>query len=164
MGFAGRLAALFVHRDRLEKVTAEDVKRRRDLKADNRTIGQFLPTKSPDRSPFHNSDWRPQSATTRAFATATGEAFDVAGEHDKRTRRVTLPTGIQSRLLENCGQSVNIRIRLKYGDEKNLQGMAKAAELLPDLMTRGRKARYQELLDSLDKHRVRLTATEALTS
>lgn len=156
----------FLHRDRLEKVNAADVHRvaKTYLKADNRTIGQFLPTKSPDRSPIPQTldlastigDYKGRSET------ATGEAFDVSPANiDKRTRRETLPSGIPVALVEKKtrGQSVNIRIRLKYGDEKNLQGLAKAAELLPDLMTRGtKKLSYQELLDALDKHRVRLSA------
>ncbi|MGE3314227.1 MAG: M16 family metallopeptidase [Planctomycetaceae bacterium] len=157
----------FVHRDRLEKVTAEDVKRVAEayLKPDNRTIGQFLPTKSPDRSPIPKAldlaatigDYKGRSQT------ATGEAFDVSPANiEKRTRHVTLSSGIPVALLEKKtrGQSVNIRIKLKYGDEKNLQGMAKAAELLPELITHGtKKLSYQELLDALDKHRVRLNAT-----
>ncbi len=154
----------FLHRDRLEKVTAADVKRvaKLYLKSDNRTIGQFLPTKSPDRSPVPEV---PDLASALGgykgrAATAVGEAFEVTPENiESRTRREKLPSGVPVALLEKKtrGQAVNINIKLKYGNEQNLQGMAKAADLLPELLMRGTKQlSYQELQDSLDKHRARL--------
>ena len=43
---------LFLVRDRIKKVTPEDVARvaKLYLKASNRTIGRFIPTAAPDRS------------------------------------------------------------------------------------------------------------------
>jgi zinc protease len=154
----------FLYRDRLEKLTAADVNRvaKEYLKPDNRTIGQFLPTKSPDRSPV------PETPNLAAVLkdykgraeTASGEAFDVSPANiESRTRREKLPSGIPVALLEKKtrGQAVNINIRLRYGNEQNLRGLAKAAEFLPELMTRGtKKLSYQELQDALDKHRARL--------
>jgi zinc protease len=58
------------------------------------------------------------------------------------------------------GQSVNVRLTLRYGNEQNLQGLPKAAELLPTLMLRGTKQlTRQQLQDRLDEHRAQLHAT-----
>jgi len=144
----------FLHRDRLEKVTPDDVARvaKHYLKPDNRTIGQFLPTKSPERTIVPPT--LDLAAVLKGYTgreeTAAGEAFDVSPKNiEMRTQRVTLPSGIPVAMLEKKtrARAVNIRIRLRYGDERNLKGLAKAAELLPLMLTRGTR----ELRD--DPHR-----------
>ena len=54
MGRAGRLAALFLNRDRIEKVTPAQVKEvaEKYLTASNRTVGFFVPTAKPERTPI----------------------------------------------------------------------------------------------------------------
>ena len=43
---------MFLHRDRLKAVTADDVSRvaKAYLKPENRTVGEFIPTKAPQRA------------------------------------------------------------------------------------------------------------------
>jgi len=149
----------FVHRDRIEKVTAGDVSRaaKKYLKPDNSTLGLFLPTKAPDRTAV------PMIANlTKAIGDykgrkdiAAGEAFDVSPENiDARTKTMTLPSGVKASFLEKKtrGHELNLQLELHYGDVKNLNGMATASVLLPTLMLRGTKnLSHQQIQDELDK-------------
>ena len=159
----------FLYRDRLEKVTADDVKRVaiEYFKRSNRTVGMYLPTETPERAAIPN---RPDLAKMIGDykgrkAVSTGEAFDVKPEAiEKRTQRVQLASGIQAALLpkKTRGESVTLQLTLRYGSEENLRGAAKACEYLPRLLTRGtKKLDRQQLQDELDKYRVELQATGA---
>jgi zinc protease len=156
----------FLYRDRLEKVTPDDVKRVAGayLRRQNRTVGMFLPTEKPERVSIPAKpdlakligDYKGREAV------ATGEAFDVKPEAiEARTKRGVMPTGIKAALLpkKTRGESVNLQLTLRYGDEQNLRGAAKACEYLPRLLTRGtKKLNRQQLQDELDKYRIELVA------
>lgn len=157
----------FLYRDRVEQVTPEDVHRVAEmyLQANNRTVGMFIPTEEPERVSVPPTpdlaavigDYKGREAV------ATGEQFDVSPTNiEKRTQRLTVASGIKAALLpkKTRGESVNVRLTLRYGNEQNLRGFAKAAELLPVLMTRGTKSLdRQQLQDELDKNRARLSAS-----
>jgi zinc protease len=157
----------FLYRDYLEKVTPESVNEvaRKYLKRSNRTVGMFLPTKEPHRTTVPQT---PELAELIGDyqgreGLAAGEAFDVSPESiEERTRRVDLPGGVKAALIpkKTRGESVNLRLTLRYGDAKSLQGLAKATELLPQLMTRGtEKYTRQQLADELDRLRAQLSAS-----
>ncbi len=160
----------FLNRDRLEAVTKDDVKNvaAAYLKQNNRTIGVYLPVKSPDRTSVPTT---PNLAEMigdykgRADAVA-GEAFDVDPlKIEKRTERVTLPTGLKAAFLpkKTRGESVTLRLTLRFGSEESLAGKAKAAEMLPKLMARGtKKLNRQQLTDALDKNFAALGATSQI--
>lgn len=153
----------FLYRDRLEKVTADDVKRVAGayLRRGNRTVGLFLPSRKTDKTPIPES---PDLASVLADykgreATSAGEAFDVTPENiEAHAERTELAGGIKLVLLpkKTKGRIVHLRLVLRYGDLDNLKGLVTACELLPRLMTRGTKdLSRQELADELD----RLSAT-----
>lgn len=156
----------FIYRDRLEKVTPADVQRvaQAYLRRQNRTVGLFLPTEKPERVSIPA---RPDLAKVigdykgRA-AVATGEAFDVKPEAiEKRTTRLTLPSGVQAALLpkKTRGEAVTLQLTLRYGNEQSLRNASKACEYLPRLLTRGTKSlNRQQLQDELDKHRIEIAA------
>src|SRR5205085_1912531 len=57
------------------------------------------------------------------------------------------------------GQTVNLRLTLRYGDANSLKGLVEAADLLPDLMARATKnLNRQQLADALDKAGASLSA------
>ena len=157
----------FLHRDRLEDLTAEHVTRAAAtyLKTDNRTVGLFEPTAMPDRSTI------PQLANLRESlqgyrgreAVSAGEQFDPSPENiDARTQRVTLRSGIQAALLPKStrGNSVTLRLTLRYGTVESLQGARQAAELLPALLMRGtRQLSRQQVDDQLDQLRTELSTS-----
>lgn len=157
----------FVYRDRLEKVTADDVQRVASiyLRRNNRTVGMFLPTEKPERvSVPATPDLAAMIGDYKGReVVAEGEAFDVAPlKIEARTTRTTLPSGVKAVLVpkKTRGETVSLRLTLRYGNAENLQGLAKAAEFLPALMLRGtEKLDRQQFQDELDKYRSQLGAS-----
>ncbi|MFN4258014.1 MAG: M16 family metallopeptidase [Gemmataceae bacterium] len=162
----------FLHRDRLEQVTPADVARvaGKYLARSNRTVGMFIPTEKPERSPVPPppdvaelvKDYQGREAV------AAGEEFDPTPENiEKRTRRSELPCGVQVAVLpkKTRGEIVTLRLTLRFGNEKSLQGQNTAAQFLGPLMTRGTKQHTrQQLQDELDKLKARLGGSSDLGS
>ncbi|MFP6769231.1 MAG: pitrilysin family protein [Planctomycetaceae bacterium] len=147
----------FLYRDRLEKVTADDVKRVAGAYfiATNRTVGLFLPTKSPTRVsvPATPDLARMIGNYKGRKAVAAGEAFDVSPQNiESHTVRYTMPGGLKVALLpkKTRGEVVSLLLTLRYGDLKTLQGRTIVGEFLPTLMTRGTKSHTRtQLTDTL---------------
>ncbi len=157
----------FLHRDRIEKVTPDDVKAvaAKYLRPANRTVGLFLPTKTPDRvavAPRPDLESALKDYKGKGEL-AAGEDFDPSPANiEARTRVTTLPSGLKVALLpkKTRGQTVNLQLTLRYGNEQNLKGFNEAAALLPDLMTRATKQlSRQALADALDKANATLAAS-----
>jgi zinc protease len=153
----------FLHRDRLEQVTPSQVQAvaARYLQGNNRTVGVFIPTDTPQRitipaTPDVNSLVEGYKGREAIVA---GEVFDATSANiEVRVQRMNLPEGIKVTLLpkKTRGQEVQLVLTLRYGNEENLKGYEAAAGLLPPLMLRGTKQlSYQQLRDELD----RLSAT-----
>ena len=92
----------FLHRDRLRKVTPEDVQRvaATYLKPSNRTLGLFVPTQKPDRAEI------PPTPDVAALlkdykgdaAVAAGEAFDPSPANiESRTRALDAAGRLEAR-------------------------------------------------------------------
>jgi zinc protease len=156
---AGDWRLVFLGRDRVEKLTpAQVVEVAGQLfKADNRTVGTFIPTQTPDRS---LEPVRPDvAALLKDYkgkeAVAAGEAFDATLENvEKRTTRTTLPGGIKLALLpkKTRGETVRFTLDLHYGTEKDFVGHEEAAGMVGTLLLRGsKKHSYQQLKDELDR-------------
>ncbi|HUE18039.1 MAG TPA: pitrilysin family protein [Planctomycetaceae bacterium] len=154
----------FLHRDRIEKVTAEQVSKAaaKYLKPDNATFGLFIPTKSPERATIPMiADLKKSIGDYKGREDiALGESFDVSPQNiDAHTKVETLHSGIKAALLEKKtrGHVVHLRLILRYGDVKSLHGMQMPAQLLPHLMIRGTKSlTHQQIQDELDKLRATL--------
>lgn len=157
----------FLHRDRIEKVTAKDVQRvaAQFFRQTNRTVGMFIPTEKPDRTPIPESpDLEKLLAGYHGHeSVAAGEAFDVSPVHiDERSERSVLPEGIKLVLLrkKTRGETVHLRLDLRYGNLDNLRGYEAAADFLPPLMTRGTKQlTWQQIQDQLDQNQATLSAS-----
>ena len=156
---SGDWRLFFLTRDRLEKVTAADVQRvaRAYLKPDNRTVGLFVPTKSPDRAEIPEA---PDAGELLAGykgrkAVAAGEVFDATPANlDKRTRRVKLPNGMWLSLLPKTTRGGNIYgdLTLRHGSLETLANRALAGQLVGAMYSRGTTLRSRQALkDTLDK-------------
>lgn len=154
---AGDWRLFFLYRDNLQQVTTADVNRvaKKYLEVSNRTVGMYLPTTEPQRTPIAAP---PEVATLvkdykgRADF-SVGEVFDASpAAIEKRVQRGTID-GIQTAFLtkKNRGGNVVVTLRLRYGKAESLFGLGPACEFLPELMTRGTKQlNATELQDKLD--------------
>jgi zinc protease len=148
----------FVHRERLRRVTRNDVERvvRAYLLESNRTAGVFVPTESPTLAPVPGAP-PADSITIEAGDSdklSREEAFETTAEElARRTLKVTIEPGISIAFIEkpSRGHRVCAHLRLHYGNTESLAGRRVAAELLPDLLMRGtRELDYQALQDTID--------------
>ena len=154
----------FLYRDRLEKVTAEDVARvaATYLIRNNRTAGVYEPTKEAQRATIPGTpdlaqmigDYKGRSDV------AQGEEFDVDPMAiEKRLARSALSSGIKVTLLpkKTRGSIVNLRLNLRYGNADALKGLAVAAELMPQMLNRGSEnMTRQQITDELNNYRAQL--------
>ena len=150
----------FLHRDRLEQVTAEGVHEvaQRYVRDSNRTVGYFYPTdETPERAEVPEP---PDIAAlvadyTGREAVAEGEAFDPTPANiDRRTRLVALSNGVKGALLpkKNRGESVSVSFAFRHGTEETLMGQATAGDLAGSMLMRGTTKRSrQEISDELDR-------------
>lgn len=162
---------LFINRDRLRKVTPEDVQRvaAAYLKPSNRTLGQFIPTAKPDRAEIPPT---PDVATLVKdykgdAAIAAGEAFDPSPANiDARTVRATA-SGVKLALLpkKTRGNTVVATMTLHFGDEKSLMNRSTAAEIAGAMLMRGTaKHTRQQLKDEFDRLKARVSVGGGATS
>ena len=154
----------FLNRDRLEKVTAEDVTRVAAiyLVRNNRTAGVYEPTTEPQRATIPPTpdlaeiigDYKGRSDV------AQGEEFDVDPlAIEKRLTRSALSSGMKVTLLpkKTRGSIVNLRLNFRYGNAEALKGLAVAAELMPQMLNRGSEnMTRQQITDELNNYRAQL--------
>ena len=154
---------LFLHRDRVEKVTLDDVQRVATtyFKPDNRTVGQFIPTATPDRVTIPAIGDSLVASAVREYrgraAIAAGEAFDPSPANiDARTARSALPNGFRIALLakQTRGNSVNARVTLRFGDLRSLNGRSTAAQLMGQMLDKGTRTKTrQQIKEEFDRLR-----------
>ena len=155
---AGDWRLFFLHRDRIEKVTAEDVNRvaRTYLTRSNRTLGLYVPTEKPDRAEIPET---PKVA--ELLKDYKGRATVSVGESlgtdlttlEKRVVRGQFD-GIKTALLpkKSRNEQVQLHLNLRYGNEKSLAGKTTAVEFVGPMLTRGTKSKTrQQISDELDK-------------
>ncbi|MFO1045571.1 MAG: pitrilysin family protein [Planctomycetaceae bacterium] len=153
----------FIYRDRLEQVTAKDVNRvaAAYLQPSNRTVGIYVPTKEAQRTPIPaKPDLKEMIGDYKGREdTSVGEAFDVAPDKiEARTKRTKIE-GLDVALLtkKTRGNTVVLRMTLRYGTEKSLNGQGTVADFLPSMMTRGTKQlTRQQIQDQLDLNKASL--------
>ena len=163
---------MFLHRDRLRKVTAEDVQRvaARYLKASNRTVGLFVPTPTPDRAEIPPvPDVAAMVKDYKGDATASaGEPFDPSPVNvDVRTVRPSLPGGLRLAFLpkKTRGGRVVANVTLRFGDEKSLTNRSTAGQLAGAMLMRGTtKHTRQQIQDEFDRLGARVAVGGGVTA
>jgi zinc protease len=156
---SGDWRLLFLVRDEVKKVTPADVARvaKAYLKSSNRTVGEFMPTKTPDRAEIPATP----DATARlkdykgGETIQQGEAFDPTPKNiESRVTRVTLPNGLKLLMLpkKTRGASVVVTMNVRFGDEKTLFGKSTAGSMAGSLLMRGTKNKNkQQIQDETDR-------------
>ncbi len=155
---------LFLARDRVEKVTVEDVMAvaKKYLKPSNRTVGMFFPEQKPDRSEI------PETPDVAAMvkdykgkaAISEGEEFDLSPENiNQRTTVTQAGNGMKLALLnkETRGDAVALNIQLHLGDLNTLQGKADIGDFTASMLDKGTKHfTRQQIEDKLDALKARM--------
>jgi zinc protease len=155
---AGDWRLFFLHRDRIGKVTADDVNRVADkyLLASNRTVGVFVPTPKPLRAAVPETPVIADMLKNYVGGKAemAGEAFDPTPANlDARLRETTignLKVGLLPR--KSRGEMATVMLALRFGNEESLKNQRTAIDLLGDMLERGTKKHSRaEIKDALDK-------------
>ncbi|MGN6153363.1 MAG: M16 family metallopeptidase [Lysobacteraceae bacterium] len=142
----------FLQRDRIAKVTADDVNRvaKAYFKPSNRTIGRFEPTAAPDRAEIATA---PSAAAALQgyvgrVAEAAGETFDTSAANiDKRTETFTLGDGLKVSLLrkDTRGDKVRVNATFRFGDVEALRAVPPmAASFAGSLLMNGSETMSRE--------------------
>ncbi len=161
---AGDWRLLYYQRDAIKKVTVDDVVRvaKAYLKESNRTLGEFVPTKTPDRAEI--PDTPDAAAVLKDFkggeTLSQGEAFvPTPANIESRAQRVTLPNGMKVVLLpkKTRGGTVVVQGSLHFGTEQSLMGKSTAAQMAGALLMRGTKNKTrQQIQDEADRLKARI--------
>lgn len=151
---------VFLYRDRMRKVTPEDVQRvaKTYLVQSNRTLGIFVPTEKPVRANVPRLNDAEILAMANEVkggeALAVGEVFDPTPANiESRTKRGQIG-GLKTAFLvkENRGDSVSVRLNLRLGDEKSLMNRGTAGSFAGQMLMRGTaKHTRQQIKDEFDR-------------
>lgn len=149
----------FLQRDRIEKVTLEDVQRVANtyLVRNNRTLAQFIPSENPERVdiPQATSVAEMVEGYQGRVAIAQGELFEPSFDNiDKRTQNVSLEIGGQLALLpkKTRGESVVVSLTMRYGNVDKLKNKALIGATAGNLLLRGAAGlTRQDIQDEFDK-------------
>ena len=163
---------LFFHsRDQLERITAAqlDAVAGKYFVRDNRVLGSFIPEDSPQRAVLPSAptaaevlaNYRPQAKGD------AGEAFDPSYENLDRRTRVLRFGDLKIALLpkRNRGQTVNVAMNFRWGDESSLQGRRISGTLAMSMLPRGtRQMTRQQIADEITRLKIHGGLTEFETT
>jgi zinc protease len=167
----GDWRTFFLNREEIAKVTPADVLRvaKAYLKSSNRTLGEFIPTASPDRAEIPATpipadrfkDFKGGAAEQQ------GEVFDPTPANiEARVQRSTLPNGMKLVLFpkRTRGGMVSALISIRFGDEKSLFGKSTDGELAGALLMRGTKTRNkQQIQDETDRLKAQINVNGSVS-
>jgi zinc protease len=162
---------LYLTRDEIKKVTPADVARvaKTYLKSSNRTLGEFIPTKTPDRSEIPTA---PEASVRLkdykgGEIVQAGEVFDPTPKNiESRTTRVKLPNGLTLLMLpkKTRGGTVVALMSVRFGDEKSVFGKTTAASMAGSVLMRGTKNKTrQQIQDETDRLKAQISVSGGST-
>ena len=162
---AGDWRLAFIHRDRVEKMSLEDVNTamKKYLIPTNRTVGRFYPTKDPQRvSIGHTKDIEKLVADYKGKeALSTGEAFDVAYDAIQgRLNSGKLANGVNYGFIEksNRGNTVSLSFSGRNGDVKSLLNKGVIPSFTASMLNKGTTTKSrQQIEDELAKLKTSLS-------
>jgi len=150
---------LFLHRDRLEQVTVDDVIAAADtyLVRDNQTLGTFIPDEDPRRVEIPAA---PAADVLLADYTgreqrSEGEAFEATPENiEDRVQRFTLANGAEVALLPKATRGERVRgfLTMRMGNEAALTGLGTVPSATASMLSRGTENfSRQDIQDRIDE-------------
>ena len=149
----------FLYRDRLRKVTLDDVQRVAGayLRPANRVLGEFIPNDQPERAEIPPTpDLQGALAGYKGGeAVRLGAAFDPSPQNiDRKTVKRQIANGIQLALLpkQTRGGRAIASLTLHWGDEKSLMNREQACNFAGTMLQRGTQKRSRaELKEAFER-------------
>ena len=157
---AGDWRLMFIHRDRVEAATLEqvnDVLSRYFIKT-NRTVGNFIPTKQPMRIDIPHTEGLEELVTNykgkEGFG--AGEAFDVSYENiqNRFDSGMLGGTNIEYGFIkkDNRGETVNVNFAFRNGTVDDLMNKGSVAGYTARMLNKGTKSKSrQDIEDRLSE-------------
>ena len=158
---------MFLQRDRIEKVTLEQVQRAAEkyLSPSNCTVGLFIPEKEPVRAqvPEPPDVEKLVAGYTGRATVSQGEAFEATPANiDRRTIRGEVGGGLHLALLpkKTRGGQVTAVLNLHFGDENNLREKVFSGGLAGQMLMRGTaKKTRQQIRDEIDRIKAQINVS-----
>ncbi len=155
----------FLQRDQIEALSVAEVQKVAEnyFKESNRTFGQFVPTKTPNRITMPATpDVTKLVADYKGRAAAVeGEKFDSSPTNiDQRTQRFTLANGMKVAFTpkKTRGETVSGAIRLQLGELASLSGQRSYAAATAEMLSRGAgKLSRQQLQSKFDELKAKVS-------
>ncbi len=168
----GDWRTLFAYRERVKKVTVDDVTRvaKAYFRASNRTSGRFVPSKDIERAPLTEAPAIENivRGIDGGEVKEQGEAFASTIENiEAHTQRTSLPAGIEAAYLpkKTRGGKVQLELHLHFGNAKDLQGKGPIGDMMGAMLMRGTaKKSFQELQDLEDRLKAQISISGDATS
>ena len=168
---SGDWRLFFLERDEIKKVAPADVLRvaKAYLKPSNRTLGEFIPEKAPDRAEIP-----PTPDSTARFkdfkggeTVQQGEVFEPTPQNiESRVTRVSLPNGLKLVMMPKKtrgGMAVAV-MNVRFGDEKSLFGHEPTGFYTGRLLMRGTKNKTrQQVQDEMDRLKAQISVSGSAT-
>lgn len=149
----------FINRDGIENSTLEEVNTvaAKYFIPTNRTIGRFVPTKTPERVEIPHT--QNLAALVQNYegreSLGTGEAFDVSYDSiQQRLESGKLKNGVQYGFIQknNRGNTVTLSFSARNGDEKSLMNKGVIPSFTASMLNKGTTSRSrQQIEDELSK-------------
>ena len=156
---AGDWRLAFIFRDRIEEMTLDKVNEalKKYLIPTNRTMGQFIPTKAPERVTVeHTPNIKLMVNTYKGKeGYGAGEAFDVSYDNIQgKLENGELKNGIKYGIIKknNRGKTVNLSFVIRNGDVNSLMNKGIAPGYTANMLNKGTKTKSrQQIQDELSK-------------
>lgn len=155
---AGDWRLAFIHRDRIEKMTADKVNEaiQKYFIKTNRTVGRFEPTQNPERVGVPHTEGVEElvSGYKGKEGYGAGEAFDVSYENiQNRLDSGELPkSNFEYGFIkkDNRGKSVNVNLAFRNGTVDDLMNLGRTATYTARMLNKGTKTMSrQDIEDKL---------------
>ncbi|MFZ6751383.1 M16 family metallopeptidase [Undibacterium sp. Ren11W] len=152
---------LFKDRDGTDLVTSAQVQAAAQhyLVRDNRTVGMFVPEDTPQRAeiPMAPSIATVMQGFSAKANTLSAEVFDPSPANIDARSQHSVVGGVQLTLLpkKNRGETVNVALRLHWGDQASLVGKKHIASFADSLLATGTsKFSRAQLADEFSKLKI----------
>ena len=155
---AGDWRLAFIHRDRIESTTVEQVNAavQKYFIPTNRTIGNFIPTDKPERVEILHTEGVSEMAASYKGRVAldAGEDFDVAYDNiQNRLDSGMLPkSGIEYGFINkaNRGETVTLSFAMRTGNVDDYMNKGMTAGFVANMLNKGTQSRSrQDIEDAL---------------